>query len=141
MKDETSPVSPDELVVRLIWKDFYKPDQEPPLSGSSFLPRPDETEGFSVFRLACLGDPTDALLAMAPEKRDRYAIAVISVADLLALGLSVKPAKIDAIPGHAVIPELNPAAVKGDRKWWKGLQMKLTELAAKNLTPPAEPKT
>ena len=141
MKDETSPVSPDEMVVRLIWKDYYKPDNEPPIGERAFLPRPDETDGISVFRLACLTDPKNALVAMATEKRDRYAIAVIPVSELLALGLSVKTAKIDAVPGHAVIPELNIAAVKSDRAWWKVLQRQLVALAAKNLLPPAQPKT
>jgi hypothetical protein len=141
MKSEDEPVTPDELVVRLIWHQFLRPNEPVPVQPVAFKPRDDETEGISVFRLACLSDPRDALAAMLPEKRDRYAIAVLPVAELLALGLSVKPAKIESVPGHAVIPELNITAVKAGRLWWKELQLKLVELAAKNQTPPAEPKT
>ncbi len=141
MKDEDEPVTPDESVVRLVWGAFLRPGEPVPVQPVAFKPRDDETDGISVFRAACLNDPKDALAAMTPDKRARYAIAVIPVAELLALGLSVKPAKIDAVPGHAVIPELNITAVKSDRAWWKVLQLQLVELAAKNLIPPAEPPT
>lgn len=142
MKSENEPVTPDEFVVRLIWHQFLRPGEPVPVQPVAFKPRDDETEGISVFRLACLSDPKDTLAAMLPEKRDRYAIAVLPVAELLALGLSVKPARIESVPGHAVIPELNITAVKAGRLWWKELQLKLVALAAKNLAPPAElPKT
>ena len=141
MKDEDSPVSPDEIVVRLIWKDYYRPNEARLVRDRAFLPRPSDDIGLSVFRLACLGDARGALAVMAPEKRDQYALALLPVADLLALGLSVEPAKIETVPGHAVIPELNAALVASDGKRCADIQKALVALAAKNLIPPAEPKT
>jgi len=76
MKDETSPVSPDEIVVRLIWKDFHKPGQAVSISEGAFRPKPNETDGISVFRAACLNDPRDILTVIASEKRDKYALAL-----------------------------------------------------------------
>lgn len=141
MKREDEPVTPDESVIRLVWGAFLRPGERVPVLPVAFKPRDDETDGISVFRSACLSDPKDALAAMAPEKRNGYAIALIPVAELLAFGLSVAPAKIDAVPGHAVIPELNITAVKADRNRWKVLQLQLSAIAAKNLISPAEPKT
>lgn len=141
MKGEGEPVTPDEFVIRLVWGAFLRPGEPVPVQPVAFKPRDDETDGISVFRLACLNDPKDALIAMAPEKRDRYAIAMIPVSELLALGLSVMPAKIDTVPGHAVLPELNITAVNANRSWWKVLQLQLVALAAKTLIPPVQPMT
>jgi hypothetical protein len=139
MKDETSPVSPDEIVVRLVWHHFYKPGPPASVSDRAFLPKPDETDGISVFRAACLSDPTDVLTVIAPDKRDKYALALLPVAEILALGLSVQPAKIDALPGHAVITELNIDTFKSDKAKCQGLQRQLAAIATKNLIPPAPP--
>lgn len=137
MKDENSPVSPDEVVVRLIWTDFYKPGAATPVRDRAFLPRPNEDTGISVFRLACLTDAKDALAAIAPDKQGKYALSLIAVAELAAIGLTVQPAKIDTVPGHAVIPELNNSLAATDAKTCLEIQKKLAALAAKNLIPPA----
>jgi hypothetical protein len=78
---------------------------------------------------------------MAPEKRDKYVLALIPVAELIALGLTLQPAKIDEVPGHAVIPELNYEALVTDPVKCLEARKKLAALAAKNLLPPSEPKT
>lgn len=132
MKDETTPVSPDELVVRLIWKDFYTPGQPAPVGEGAFRPKRNETDGISVFRAACLNDPSDVLAVIAPEKRDKYALALVPVSELLSLGLTVQPAKIDALAGHAVVPELNVLAGATNR----ALLRQLAAIAARNLIPP-----
>jgi hypothetical protein len=136
MTDETSPVSPDEVVVRLIWVAFYTPDRPVPVSEGAFRPKPGETDGISVFRTACLNDPRDVLAVISPDKRDKYALALVPVSELMALGLTVCPAKIDAVPGHAVVPELNvtgiPAGAAG-----RALLRQLAVIASKNLIPPA----
>jgi hypothetical protein len=139
MKPEDEPVTPDELVVRLVWRDFLRPGEPLPVLPVAFKPREDEADGISVFRLACLTGARDALAAIHAEKRGSYAIAVLPVAELTALGLTVRPARIEAVSGHAVLPELNVTAAKADRHAWKAIQIKLAELASKNLTPPAEP--
>lgn len=136
MKSEDEPVTEDESVIRLIWGEFLRPGERAPMLSVSFRPRDDETDGISVYRLACLKDPTEARLAMAPEKRNRYAIAVIPVTELTALGLSVVPSKCEPVPGHSVIPELNIAAVKANRRHWKDVELKLVDLAMRNLIPP-----
>src|SRR5581483_11516419 len=107
MKEESDPVTPDEFVVRLIWTFNFKAGAPQPIVREAFEPKGHETDGISVFRLACLSGPEQALEAMAPDKRDRYALALLPVSEVLALGLTVRPAKIDAVPGHAVLPELN----------------------------------
>ena len=138
MKSEDELVTEDESVIRLIWGEFLRPSQPVPIVTLSFRPRDDETDGISVYRLACLNDPREARLAMTPEKRDRYAIAIIPVVELIALGLSVAPSKNDLVPGHAVIPEMNIVAVKANRKYWKEIELKLVELAMRNLIPPVQ---
>lgn len=137
MKDETSPVSPDEVVARLIWKDFYKPTEPVPVREGAFRPKPGETDGISVFRAACLNDPRDVLAVIAPEKRDKYALALLPVSELLMLGLTVQPAKIDTIPGHAVIPELNITGIPTGPAG-RALLRQLAAIAAKSLIPLAE---
>lgn len=139
MKAEDEPVSADESVVRLVWHEFLRPGQPVPILPVAFKPRANEFDGISVFRAACLGDPAGALAAVLPEKRGGYAVAVIPLAELASLGLTIRPSKIDRVPGHAVIPELNIVAVDADRTRWKAVQIALAQLAAKRLIPPASP--
>ena len=95
-----------------------------------------------MFRLACLSDPTDALKVMAPEKRGGYAMGLVPVAELTALGLSVEPVKVDEVPGHVLLPELNATLLTNDPARCRELQHRLALLAAKNLLPPSGvPKT
>lgn len=138
MKDETAPVSPDEVVVRLIWKDFLKPSHAVPIGDRAFLPKPNETDGISVFRAACLNDPSDVLAVIAPEKRDKYALALLPVSELAALGLTVQPATIEAIPGHAVIAELNIDTFNTDKAKCQAVQRQLAAIASRNVIRPLD---
>jgi hypothetical protein len=133
MKNEDEPVSPEEWLIRLIWTDYYDISLPIPIQASAFTPRKNETDGISVFRSACVGNPKDALAVIAEDKRDKYAIALLLVADVMALGLSVAPAKIDAVPGHAVLPELNIVNCKTDKTRWRGVQKQLANLASKSV--------
>jgi hypothetical protein len=133
MKDEDSPVTSDELVLRLIWEDFYVPGRPVPVRDRAFLPKKNEIEGISVFRLACLAHPEDALVVIAPDKRKRYGIAAIPVAELTALGLTVQPAKIDMIPGHAVLLELNAEAEAADAPRWAIVRERLARIASQTV--------
>lgn len=85
MKSEEDPVTPDESVLRLIWIDYFKPDLAMSVQPGAFEPRKNEIDGISVFRIACLNDPRDALAVIAEEKREKYAIAVLPVAGLAAI--------------------------------------------------------
>jgi len=138
MKDETAPVSPDELVIRLIWTDFYRPENEKPVRERAFLPRPNDAEGISVYRAACLEDPREALKAIVPEKRGKYAVALLPVAEMISMGLTIQPSKDVDVPGHAVIPELNFMLISTDEDRCLDIQKRLAALAAKNLIPPTD---
>lgn len=135
---EDEPITPDEWVVRLIWGQFLRLGEPVPVQPVAFRPRANEVEGISVFRAACLSEPQDCLIVIAPEKRDKYALSLLPVSELLRLGLTARPAKIDVIPGHAVIPQLNITAVEKDQSYWKSIQIELAILAGKNLIPPRE---
>lgn len=135
MKDENSPVSADEVVIRLIWTDFYKPGLPVSVSAKAFLPRPNDPEGISVYRLACVSDAKDVLVVMAPEKRDKYWLALLPVAELTSIGLTVQPDKIDMIAGHAVIPEMNSTLAMHDSDACLELQKKIAIIAARNVIP------
>ena len=141
MKDESSPITSDELVIRLIWSDFYRPDLTEVIRERAFKPREEETDGISVFRSECLSDPRDALAVMSPEKQAKYALALLPVAEILALGLTVQPAMIHRVPGHAAIPELTITALTNDSVKCKDLQRQLATIASRNVIPPAGPKT
>lgn len=129
MKGEHEPVTPEEFVIRLIWKSYYDPTQPRPIQSGGFSPKPNETDGISVFRAACVATPEDVLAVFAPEKRDGYAIALLPVAELTALGLTVQTVKIDAVPGHAVLPELNIGASKAAKAKWRDTQKLMAALA------------
>lgn len=73
---------------------------------------------------------------MAPEKRGRYAIALLPVAEILALGLTVEPARIESIPGHAVLPELTIDFHTSDKAKCRELQRKLATIAARSVIQP-----
>jgi len=65
-------------------------------------------------------------------------IVLIPVVELTDLGLSVLPMKIDAVPGHAVIPELNTTLLASDRTKCLELQKRLATIAARRLILPTE---
>jgi hypothetical protein len=139
MKQENEPVSPDELLIRLIWKDHYDPNEEVVIQMGAFRPKKNEVDGISVFRAACLKDPEDALAVIAEEKRDKYGIVLLPVRELTALGLSVHSARIEEIAGHAVLPELNVDAVKVAKDHWHYVMMQLAALANQHVV--RSPKT
>ncbi|HET6572850.1 MAG TPA: hypothetical protein VFG68_04550 [Fimbriiglobus sp.] len=133
MKDEGDPITPDEWLVRLIWGEFLAPADALPVRPVAFRPRPDETDGISMFRLACVSRAEDVLAVIAPEKQPRYAITIVSVTELVSLGLTVKPARIETAPGHVVIPELNSINAKVEKKRLEAIQIRLAEIANQNL--------
>jgi hypothetical protein len=107
MKSETDPISEDEWLIRLVWEEWVRKDQSPIISPSAFVTSKNESDGISLFRLACLRNAGDALVPIATEKRSRYAIVLLPVRLLNELQLSVLPSPIATVPGHVVIPELN----------------------------------
>ena len=101
-----------------------------PISAQAFAPRKDETEGISVFRASCVAAPEAVLAVFAESKRSLYALVAISVSDIYAMGLSVEPASIAEVSGHALIPELNAEICKADKQWCDGIKKGLAILAS-----------
>lgn len=130
MKLETEVISSDELVLRCIWGQYYIPALPLPVRDRAFAPRSDESNGISVFRLSCVYVAEDVLTVFAESKRDSYGIAILSVADLAALGLSVALSPIANVKGHAVIPELNADRCRVDKLWCDGIRKRLAVLAS-----------
>lgn len=133
MKHENEPIAADELVVRLIWGQFFEKKSPSAVKERAFAPKDQETDGISVFRASCLTNPEDVLNVITPAKRDLYGVVLLTVADVTDLGLSVQPAPILELPGHAVIPELNIAAANNDRSVTSNLQQALARLANQNV--------
>jgi len=133
MNAEDEPIAKDEFVLRLIWRDFFIDGVPPKISERAFRPRPDETNGISVFRESCLSDPSEVLNVIAETKREKYGIVRLPVSELLAMGLSVESSKIESLSGHAVVPELNIVALHIDAKQSQKLQNALAEIAKNNV--------
>lgn len=133
MISESTPVQPDKLAIRLIWKDFFKSAAPVPIQASAFAPRPNENAGISMFRLIFLNDPKDVLLAIAQEKRASYVIAAVPVSDLLRLNLTVVSDPIPTVAGHVVIPELNYPSLIANRQRMRSLQVTLATLASQHV--------
>jgi hypothetical protein len=132
MKAEADPITEDEWLIRLVWETKVK-RQEPLIAATAFEPLPYDTDGLSLFRLACLNDPSDALLAVAEDKRPRYAVVQIPVSLLATLGLTVRPAPIPEVRGHVVVPEINVTAYKADKARFTPIKQRLAEVAGGNV--------
>jgi len=132
MGADEEPVALDESVLRLIHFCYYKAGLSLTVQPAAFRPTDDDTDGISVFR-SRFATPAQALTIVAEAKRHLYCVASLPVSDLHSLSLSVKPAPIEQVQGHAVIPELNSQAYQQNRNQWKPVQERLALLASKNL--------
>ena len=133
MKSEVEPFASDEFVLRLIWRDFFKPGEPPTISPRAFLPKPNEIDGISVFREACVLEPEAILAVIAEENRDKYGIVRLPVSALLSVGLSIVSAEIDSVAGHCVLPELNIDTLQTDPPKTAELQEALAKLSNCNV--------
>jgi hypothetical protein len=132
MKAETDPIAEDEWLIRLVWEDRVT-RRVPIISPNAFEPRKSETDGISLYRHACLNDPSDALLPFAADKRSRYTIVQIPVNLLATLGLSVRPAPIPTVAGHVVVPEINITDYMADKARFTPIKLRLAEAASANI--------
>jgi hypothetical protein len=133
MTPESDPISLDEFVIRCVWQDYFDAALPVPVLARAFMPRKDEVDGISVFRLACVTAAEDVLTVFAADKRAGYALVLLAVADLEKLGLTLEPAPIPAVPGHAVLPELNVVRCKADKPWCDGIRKRLAVLASQRV--------
>jgi hypothetical protein len=135
MKPETDPIGDEEWLLRLVWEDRFVARQ-PPISPNAFEPRDGRSpdiDGVSLFREACVNDPTDILAVVAPDKQGRYGIVKVPVNMLAGLGLTVRPSKIPEVPGHVVLPELNITAYKADEASFTPIKACLAKTASENI--------
>jgi len=146
MKPESDPLSPDEMLIRLVYRDRFT-NRVPIISPGSFEPRvkgnhPD-TDGISLFRQDCLNDPEDALGVIAPDKRPATGIVLVPVGLLGTLNLTAVAKPIPQVPGHVVIPELNSTDYATRPSDFTHIKLALAEAASHNIVrrPLAAPPT
>jgi hypothetical protein len=131
-KQESDPISEDELLVRRVRVERFRSNKVPYVSPSAFEPRTkgdsQDVDGISLYRLDCFESALDALRTIAIETKRMetgvVAIQVLEVRSIRAMKLSVTESyedvsKPDRVAGHVVIPELNSreyASKKNDMK-------------------------
>lgn len=136
MKAETDPITDDEWLLRRVRVEKFRTDKVPVISPNAFEPRikgrdPD-TDGISLYRAACLADPSEVLVTIFPERRHEYGIVRISVSLLRSLQLSVESKPDERIKGHVVIPELNSADYESDKSRFTPIKERLATMASED---------
>ncbi len=134
MKAETDPITGDEWLLRRVRVEQFRTNKVPIISPNAFEPRikgrePD-TDGISLYRAACLTDPSEVLATVAPERRHEYGIVRIAVSSLQPLRLSVESKPDDRIKGHVVIPELNSVDYAADKSRFTPIKERLAIMAS-----------
>ena len=127
MSQEEEPVGKDEFVLRRIHKDHFKPALATPVLRLAFQPTKWDVDGLSVCREKFI---TAAQLAAVGRTPGAYSVARLAVAALHALSLTAVPSARADLPGHAVIPELNFAAYRQDKKRLDAVQVEFARLAS-----------
>jgi hypothetical protein len=123
-KDETSPISEDEHVLRRIHRNHYDSSLSPPVKRPAFEPSSQDIDGLSVHREMFI---TAKKLAWCGRSPGNYYVARFSVRELAndpAKLTVVAASDIDQPPGHAVIPQLSTGSKT------KPIQLRLAKLSA-----------
>lgn len=136
MKPETAPVSDGEWLLRRVWHERYRTNQNPIISPNAFEPRlrgeDRDTDGISLYRLDCQADPTDVLATVTADRRHLYAVVRVQVSTIKALGMSVCPAPDDHVKGHVVIPELNADDYAANKARFTPIKLSLATEASRD---------
>ena len=103
---DSDPVLPKEIVLRRISTVYYSPLDPIPIKPEAFRPTDMDGNGISVFREQFISSQ-EIFDSIDIAKRNRFVIARLVVRELQKLKLSVVPDPISALPGHALVPELN----------------------------------
>jgi hypothetical protein len=136
MDQEASPVSDEEFILRRIHKNHVDPGPPIAISPAAFRPTPEDTAGLSVYREKHVS-PAD--IDASGRKPGEYYVGRLSVRQLRNSGLSVIEDEQPQGPaGHALIPELSLSAYQQDKLNGRERQMRLAELAGRDivLVPP-----
>jgi hypothetical protein len=137
MKSEADPIAEEEWLLRRVHRTRFRTDKVPVLSPNAFEPRgvnardPD-TDGISLYREACLTDPTEVLATMDLERRHEQGIVRISVRLLKSLGLSVQSKPDEKVRGHVVNPELNAVDYSANKAGFTAIKKALATEASKD---------
>jgi hypothetical protein len=134
-KDELSPISDDEFMLRQIHKNHYHAGKNKPVQTNHFQPHEDDDDGLSVYRERFISVDE---LARAGRKPGEYYIARFRASELKLPGnnltLDPKPNKDPSQPrGHSVIPQLSISAYKADEKKGKQICFELAKLAGQRI--------
>lgn len=115
MTNQHEDPAPNEFVLRRIPASWVDPSLDMPIKRSAFEPHKSrDVSGLSVFRELFV---SAADLAAAGD--NVYYVARFSVHELNGFGLTVvADPQPGQLPGHALIPELNAASLKGSRRNW-----------------------
>lgn len=121
--DGTEPISDDEILYRRIpeSENLYDPAIGAPPSFRAFRPRPYDTTGLSLYRAKY----TTPEQVAENDRGKRFYIAELRAGDLRRHGITVTPAPLPELPGHAEIPTLTNQNRTTDRA--EALQVLLAE--------------
>lgn len=111
--DQCDPISPDEYLLRRVPFDENNkpidPELAQPVSRLAFRPSSKDVDGISLFREKFVTPEQIANLHRENSKGKECYVVRVKAKDLFdpSVGVKVIPNKIDALPGHALIPEIN----------------------------------
>lgn len=136
MKAETDPITDDEWLFRRVRIQQFRAGKVPRVSPTAFEPRilgrdPDH-DGISLYRAACLADPSEVFATIQPDRWCEYGIVRIPVSWLRSQNLSVKIAPDNRVKGHVVIPELNAHDYKSNKSSFAVIKLALATLASED---------
>src|SRR5689334_1348658 len=73
MKSEGDPITDDEWLLRRVRIEKFRTDRVPIISPNAFEPRVRgcdvDMDGISLYRAACIADPSEVLATVAPERQ------------------------------------------------------------------------
>jgi hypothetical protein len=131
MDQVTLPVSDEEFVLRRIHKNHVDPGPPLTVGLAAFRPTLEDTAGLSVYRAEYVS-PAD--VDAGGRKPGEYYVARLSVHQLRHLSLSViEDEQLEGPVGHALIPELRLSAYQQDKQKSRELQLRLAELAMRDI--------
>ena len=134
MKDQYSPVSDDEFLLRRVPAnfDYINHNLSVPVQRVAFEPhKKRDIDGLSVYRELFVFAKDVAAAGRSPAG---YYVVRLRAQDYRNLDLSLRPSpRLDDLPGHTLVPELNAASMsnRADKEKSKALQRELAKLATK----------
>lgn len=136
MKSEDDPITDDEWLLRRVRVEMFRTGKLPVISPNAFEPRikgrdPD-TDGISLYRAACLADPSEALATIPSERLHEYGVVRIHISFLKSLNLTVLSKPDQRVKGHVVIPQLNSGDYESDKARFTPIKVQLATEASKD---------